>query len=173
MSSCFPVKTELLYVCKYGETHQVSPKANLNHLFGKCTAKGWINWNDTPWVLPQCGKSSSLNLYKTNHNNRRILVVPRENHCRSPLVSNPNMFVQIHGQNISIEHNNTSLNYNVETVAIFKCRNPKSNVSQEWRCTENNKTYSWKQKPSETKDCEGIFMYKYHFWKLRKICTIT
>ncbi|XP_046446066.1 uncharacterized protein LOC124195620 isoform X2 [Daphnia pulex] len=65
------------------------------------------------------------------------------------------MFVQIHGQNISIEHNNTSLNYTVETVAVFKCKNPKSNASQEWRCTaENNKTYSWKQKTNKTKDCE-------------------
>jgi hypothetical protein len=90
-----------------------------------------------------------------------IIIVKRENHCQSLPASNPNIIFEIHGQNISIDHNNSaSLKYTVGTIATYKCKNPKQNYSQLWTCTKNSDSYySWKKNNDIV--CEGIFINKY------------
>lgn len=94
----------------------------------------------------------------------RLILLKRENHCRSPpATSSANIVVQIDGQNINIDDSNmTSLNYSERTLAIYKCKNPKPNATenqQSWRCNRKNNTYSWEKIGPNTTDlfCDGTF----------------
>jgi hypothetical protein len=102
-----------------------------------------------------------------------IIKVKRKEHCRSPPVIGPNIIVQIHGQNISIDYNDTtsSLNYTVGTIASYKCKNSEpdaTNDQQFLKCTHfllklKHFNYSWAPitKYAKDLDCgsnEGIFI---------------
>ena len=56
-SNCFPIHTELLYVCKEKELYQFGPNLKREQLFRKCTGNGWRDGFDVLQTsLPNCGK---------------------------------------------------------------------------------------------------------------------
>jgi hypothetical protein len=81
------------------------------------------------------------------------------NHCGSPTKNIPNTIIQIDGQNINIDQNNTSLNYSEGTTAIYKCKNPPKSDSQKWSCKKKGKNYIWEKNNENEIDlvCEGMF----------------
>jgi hypothetical protein len=86
--------------------------------------------------------------------------VKREPHCPSPPASgDPNILIQIDGQNVNIDQNNISLNYSVGTTAIYKCKNPLKSDSQKWSCKNKKKGYIWEKNNENEIDlvCEGMF----------------
>lgn len=102
-----------------------------------------------------------------------IISVKRMDHCRSPPAIGLHIIVQIHGQNISIDNNDTtSLNYTEGTLATYECKDsqPKTeNDQQVWKCTQFKQSYnihfnySWApiKKYAKDLDCgsnKGIFI---------------